>query len=206
MRAMPTGYTHAVGDGTLTDFTEFAWRCARQFGPLISMRDEPINAPVPERFEPNDRYRKELEESKAKLAAIESLTDSAANIEAELAHRQSYFQWHKRRSRRLITKQRYEVMLRKVSEWHPPSADHAKLKDFMVEQLTSSIDWDCNGEDTDPEPQQVSGHTWKSDQIRYLKQRIETLEREHAADVERTETRNDWVRLLRESLEATAAA
>lgn len=53
---MPTGYTAAVEDGTITEFDDFAWQCARAFGALIMMRDDPMSAPIPQKFEPTAEH------------------------------------------------------------------------------------------------------------------------------------------------------
>ena len=47
---MPTGYTAPIKDGI--SFNDFMWGCARAFGALIMMRDDPPGTPIPERFEP----------------------------------------------------------------------------------------------------------------------------------------------------------
>lgn len=51
---MPTGYTAAIADGI--DFKTYALSCARAFGALVEMRDEPANAPIPEEFKPSSYY------------------------------------------------------------------------------------------------------------------------------------------------------
>ena len=35
-------------------------------------------------------------------------------------------------------------MLSKVYSWFPPTPDHENLKKFMIEQITRSIDFDCD--------------------------------------------------------------
>lgn len=39
---MPTGYTAPVVDGEVTELKEFVWRCARAFGALVYLRDDPL--------------------------------------------------------------------------------------------------------------------------------------------------------------------
>lgn len=53
---MPTGYTAAVCDGKITEFPAFALQCARAFGALITMRDDAMNAPIPEEIKPDTSY------------------------------------------------------------------------------------------------------------------------------------------------------
>ena len=64
---MPTGYTASVADGRVTEFAPFALQCARAMGALIMMRDEPHDAPIPERFEASDYYSKSLAEARERL-------------------------------------------------------------------------------------------------------------------------------------------
>ena len=43
---MPTGYTADIQDGKITTLREYALSCARAFGALIMMRDDPHDAPI----------------------------------------------------------------------------------------------------------------------------------------------------------------
>ncbi|VTR91619.1 unnamed protein product [Gemmata massiliana] len=43
-------------------------------------------------------------------------------------------------------------MLEHVRAWEPPSTDHENLKQFMIDQLRESIDFDCRGEYREPLP------------------------------------------------------
>ena len=71
---MPTGYTAGVQDGTVTDFSEFALQCARNFGALVTMRDDPWSTPIPERFEASEYARTAVVEAQQKLDEFHKLT------------------------------------------------------------------------------------------------------------------------------------
>ena len=86
---MPTGYTLDLYDGKDITFEEFALRCARAFGALISMRDEPIDAPIPERFEPSDYHLKELEKAKKRLKEVKKWNEETAEQEAVRAYQEA---------------------------------------------------------------------------------------------------------------------
>lgn len=60
---MPTGYTASVADGTTTTLRAFALQCARAFGATVTMRDDPMSAEIPERFEPGGFYRRLMEQA-----------------------------------------------------------------------------------------------------------------------------------------------
>jgi hypothetical protein len=68
---MPTGYTAAIKDGI--SFQQFAMACARAFGALVMMRDEPSSAPIPD-FQPSNFHVEHLELARAELARLQALT------------------------------------------------------------------------------------------------------------------------------------
>ena len=72
-KAMPTGYTATLMEKG-QDFPDFVLLCARAMGATIMLRDEPLDAPIPE-FQPSDYSAKQLEESKEELARL--LADDA---------------------------------------------------------------------------------------------------------------------------------
>ena len=52
---MPTGYTDRIYRGVETSFRTFMLECARGFGALVHLRDEP-GAPIPDVIPPSDYY------------------------------------------------------------------------------------------------------------------------------------------------------
>ena len=71
---MPTGYTSKIYDGEQVTGKEFLMTCARAFGALIEMRDESLNAKIPEELEVNTYHKKELENAKQKLKSIKNMS------------------------------------------------------------------------------------------------------------------------------------
>ena len=47
VRQMPTGYTYDLYDGKDIEFPDFVMKCARAFGALIEIRDDPMDAAIP---------------------------------------------------------------------------------------------------------------------------------------------------------------
>jgi hypothetical protein len=195
---MPTGYTANLYKGKDVSFPEFVMRCARTFGALVTMRDEPIDAPIPEEFKPSNYHIEQLEKARQRLAEVESWDDAEAEAEAEKAYREALRYRQDTLSRNAAIRQRYENMLARVKEWAPPTPDHRELKNFMIQQLESSIDFDCK---YDPgEPQRLSGPEYKAQQIANAQRDIDYHTKEHAKEVERAKQRTDWIRALRGSL------
>ena len=77
---MPTGYTAAIADGVT--FEQFALNCARAFGALIDMRDEPSDAPIPERFEPSNYHEKKIAEINDELVRLKEMSQDEAKMVA----------------------------------------------------------------------------------------------------------------------------
>jgi hypothetical protein len=196
---MATGYTDGVQSGKVTEFSDYAMRCARAFGALVTMRDDSMDAPIPTELPVSDWSLTRLAAARAELAEVEAMSVEAAAERAVAEHAKSVEYRRESVQRADRDRERYEAMLAKVREWTPPSSDHVEMKSFMEQQLTLSIDWDCDRSIVE-EQVCLSGEDWRSQRIESLKRDIEYYVRHHAEEVERTENRNRWVRLLRESL------
>lgn len=201
---MPTGYTADVQSGKVTQFEDFAMQCARAFGALIMMRDEPHSAPIPERFEPSDHSAKQVRRLKDELASVLSLTEDGARVEAKREFDAAMASYQKNRDDMAQQRARYEAMLEKARMWEPPTPDHAPLRDFMVKQLSESIDFDCSGRWLKP-PVLATPELWRAERIANLERQIAYHEDQQASEFKRTEERNAWLRSLRESLSPTPA-
>lgn len=201
---MPTGYTHCVQKGEVTSFREFAIRCARAFGATIDMRDEPADAEIPERFEPHTDYHdKALQKARNDLEVYRSMSHEQCAKAAQSAHVKAVADWKEREAERNRQATRYTNMIAKVEAWEPPSSDHVELKNFMLQQLRQSLDFDC-GHVWD-RPVAEDPETWRATQIERCERWIKYHEKGRAEEVERTESRNRWLRQLRESLETEPA-
>ena len=197
---MPTGYTADVGDGKVTEFRDFALRCARGMGALIMMRDDPMDAPIPDEFKPSMHCLEVAEETDAEIRELEDADSESLAAMAEADFTESFVQWTQRRLNRKQQQQRYETMLGKVYSYQPPSPEHEGFKDFMREQLAESIRFDCSGQ-FDDRPQRLSAKEWKEKKLQELRQRRESSHKMHLEEVERTASRNLWIKQLRESLQ-----
>lgn len=197
---MPTGYTAPVGDGKMTTLEDFAWSCARGMGFLIVMRDDPHDAPIPERFEPDTKYHDErLAEAEMALQELRGLTDDQCSerMERERADKTNQREGYNAKKRLILA--RYEAMRSKVLAWSVPN-ELSGMKDFMLNQLAESIRFD-GGESTYPEtPPVLSGSEWRNKKIEEYAKQIAYHTAERTKEIERTAERNRYLRLLRESL------
>lgn len=194
---MPTGYTDDISKGIA--FDQFVWSCARAFGALVMMRDDPHGAQIPERFEPSDHYRAELAEARAESERVAGMTDAQADDAAAAEYAKSEEHHLTRISEMRALRAKYLAMRAKAEEWTPPSADHEGLKRFMIEQIDSSISADCCERYIDA-PKLMTGSAWRAAKLADLDQDIKYHHDENAKEVARAESRNAWLAALRASV------
>jgi hypothetical protein len=196
---MPTGYTAAIKDGVT--FDKFAMNCARAFGALITLRDEPGDAPIPDRFEPSDYHAKAIRKAEERLLELDGISVEDAGLAAQVDHETALESCRKTIAENDQLRARYEGMLKQVDAWQPPTPDHEELKKFMREQITRSIDFDCSNEYyLRNMPAKLTAMEWRSKQVEAARRDIAYHSKEHAEEVGRAASRTDWVKALRESL------
>lgn len=195
---MPTGYTECVQSGKVTEFSDFALRCARAFGALIELRDEPMDVPLPKAFGASSYHSKELQAAKERLEKLQSMTAAEAERACVKAHEKALRAHHEYEAEKRAQKARYEAMLAKAKEWKPPTKDHDGLKKFMVEQLSESISFDCNH--SSPEPKRVNWSIWLADEIRGAERNVKYHTEHQAKDEERANGNTEWLNQLRQSV------
>lgn len=194
---MPTGYTAGVCDGKVTEFKDFALQCARGFGALITMRDDPMDAAIPTEFKPGTYHADRLAAAEAELADFQNMRPDEADRMAADDYKQRIAQKAKYDQEREERNTRVKAMLAAVEFWTPPTADHVEMKRFMVEQLTISIEQPY---ERDP-IERLSGTQWLAGKIAAAKHDIEYHKAENAKEIERAQGRTEWLRQLRASLE-----
>lgn len=200
---MPTRYTAAVKDGEITDFPAFAMQCARAFGALITMRDEPWDAEVPESFDAHTTYHDTaIEKARADLERLYAMTTPEVQEAAEEDWQAHVAHIAEINEKRAIERQRYESMLTQVRAWEPPTTNHVELKTFMIQQLELSIDFDCKPWDVSERP---TPEGWWSGQLSEAQRSLSYHTEQREKEIQRARERTAWVRHLRASLEPQEA-
>jgi hypothetical protein len=200
---MPTGYTAGVENGTVTDVKDYIIQCARAFGATIMMRDEPLSTPIPEKFEPSSYYVESLQRAEIRLAELKQMSDAEIEEEIESEYIKTVEQNKQSRERIQQENNRYQSMMKKVKEWAIPTNEHQILKDFCINQLEISRTWyDSDLEKHYPTtPTKKSKGDWLSERIERCQRDIEYQKTEMQKEEERVNSRNVWIKQLRESLE-----
>lgn len=201
---MPTGYTNKIKDGI--SFETFALQCARAFGACINLRDEaggilPTIANIQSK---NDNYHADaLKEANSELLYYNNLTEDEWQKAFE-----KYILTETEDTTNIITekkelKQKYVQMLTKVEEWNPPTTEHHEFKKFMKEQISTSVDFDCDlkyNEDQLKTIQDMTVDAYKelifSRTAWNVKYHTENIIKEE----QRNNTRVDWLQQLIDSL------
>lgn len=200
---MPTGYTHAVQDGKITEFKDFAMVCARAMGACIMMRDDPSDAEIPAEFKPSTYNADRLVEARDELARLHGMTIDQRDAAARKHYEAEKASWDKYEAGKVTSRARYQAMIEQVKSWTPPTPDHDGMKTFMLEQLTQSIDFDCGPSYGKP-PIQMKREDWFAQAVAKAEKDIAYHTEENAKEVERSRKRTEWVAALRRSLIQTA--
>ena len=97
---------------------------------------------------------------------------------------------------------KYNDMLHMVRTWLPPSEEHNNLKEFMIEQIEQSIDFDVNLEYYMQHSVELkSPEQYFIDELSRLKRDVEYHQKGWDDEVRRTQERNDWNQSVFKSLE-----
>lgn len=199
---MPTGYTSDIYNGKKVTFQQFVLQCARAFGALVTMRDDPMDAAIPDEFKPSDYHEKELEVARRNLKTYEAKTETAWKALADKTFMKEIKDYEEAKRKQEEMDSRYDAMLEQVAAWEPPTSEHEELKSFMKNQLLESKRFDSYVPD---KPRKQLWEMLKAKLIADAKRDIAYHEKEHAGEVDRCAARTKWVRELRESLDGVSA-
>lgn len=203
---MPSGFTEKIAKGIT--FEEFAMICARGMGACISMRDDPLDKPIPDEFKPSPYYKEHIAKHEKELVALEKMSRAKADLKAEEEYEKEVESRDEIFREKTDLKKKYDKMLVKVKAWKPPTPDHRELKEFMIRQIEGSIGFDTwSDEELDryyPVPVRLSGEQWKDKTRNKIMHDINYYKKEYREDCERVAYRNKWIKELRESLKPQA--
>lgn len=196
---MPTGYTAGILDGTITTFPQYAKLCMRAFGATIHLRDESLDAEYEKRT-PSDYYSKEIEKAKQLLKDAETLSD-----EEIITNRKTELETSKEYHLKAIAKAKVDTknmndILKDVRKWQPPTSEHTGIKDFMIDQIEKTLDFDCKTKYHDEglakielELLTLNASEIRKSMIEKAKKDFEYNTKNYNEDVERCDKSNQWV-------------
>jgi len=196
---MPTGYTAGILDGTVTTFPQFAKLCMRAFGATIHMRDDDMDAEFTPRT-PSDYHSKAIEKAKQSIVDAQKLTDDEIvdTRKKELEDIKKYHLEAIEKAKKATIEM--NKILSDVRKWQPPTPDHTGIKDFMIDQIEKTIDFDCKTDYHDEELAKIeldlltlNASEIRKDMIEKAKKDFEHNTKNYNEDVERCDKSNQWV-------------
>ncbi len=196
LKDMPTGYTAGILEGET--FEQYALQCAKAFGALVMMRDEPSDAPIPDQFEPSPYYKEQLEKAKKEFARLNDLTKKGwekewnEQYELTIKSNESY------RRKNNEDRAKYEAMLVKAKSYKAPTPDHQNYANFLVSQIEESIKFDCGYKY--PDPIKLPLDIFISESLKKAQDNIIYYNKSYCEELDRIESRNNWIKELKKSL------
>ena len=195
---MPTGYTADVIEKDIS-FREFALKCMRAFGALVSCRDDDFNKVITE-VPLSDYHKKALDTAKKELQSFKKKSQDQLTKLAVERIKESYIASRDSRNRTIKENKKLRKMIAQVKKWKPPTPDHSRYKEFMLEQLTISL--------TDTKYRKVERLSTSKKAIgEWIKGRIESLEKEveyheryWTLDQHNNKEANAWLKAIVDSL------
>jgi hypothetical protein len=206
---MATGYTHVVTKNPNLTFTDFASKCARGMGAFIGQRDDSSDAAPIWQDKVGSYYKRALKKAKAEVARLSKMNKArrAKHIEEQRDQKRAYYL--RSIGEAVVNRLRYTKMLLQVNAWQPPTPDHVGFKKFMIEQLTSSIKFDCDRDWLQQELNKLDGKSdddlWQ-DLLAEARRHLKYAEESLADEKERTAERNAWKLALAQSIGINIAA
>jgi hypothetical protein len=205
---MPSGYTSEIYDGKKITFETFLLQCAKQFGACIMQRDGPFHEPPQLQIPDIEHHENELKILISKKNEINKLSDSQILKNHTILLNKIIKENTKSKLNHIKLRIRYLAMLENVNNWTPPTSDHVNLKNFMIEQLNSSIEWDCNTDYNDKvieESKKELNEKLKAKIIRHdlitdVDRDIKYHQEQIAKEIQVTNGRNEWISALYNSL------
>jgi hypothetical protein len=196
-----TGYTYDLVEKNLS-FKEFVLRCARAIGYLIEMRDDPMDAPIPEEFEPDSFYLDRMYDAEQDLRYYESMTEAEKIAEGKRIQARELNGYVESLEKAEKEDTILKEMLDKVRAWNPPTSEHEGLKNFMIEQLACSMH-DSNAQSYKNWIKQTKSKNPESyidELIERSRENVPYYKKLYDKEVEQTAKKNAWIKALRDSL------
>lgn len=199
---MPTGYTAKVQNGEITDPKEYILNCARNFGALIHMRDS--DSCEIEKRKVDNYYLERMESSIKDYQDFIKLSDDEIEKRINKEYDEAVLRQEKGLNSFYEHEKRYQDMIEKVSEWVAPTGDHVQLKDFAINQLKTSLEYDCSDYLRKSYLKKIEKQTieeYKASMIQNYLEDIEYNSKHYKEELERVKEVNKWIDELINSFE-----
>ena len=203
---MPTGYTSYIKDGKITSGKEFLKLCTRAFGIAVDLKDESLDVPTPNHFEPHPYYEKAYKDSL--VSREKAYSKTLEEVKEDII---SKYNDNKGMAEKILEKykdedKKYLKVRKEVEKWIPPTPEHENLKKFCLEQIdmslnTSLYEWceeDINKElDTSDDTVRKYIDNLKD----YADEKLKRAYKNWQEELRRVEEKNLWMKQFLDSLD-----
>jgi hypothetical protein len=143
---MPSAFTADIYDGKDVSFRDFALRCTRLMAITIHMRDMDLSHIPSPVIEPDLWYFKAWQEAEAEYAEVKKLTLADAEARSLEEHRKTEQERLRMLETALARHERFSALRAKVWNWAPPTPNHDRFKEAMLEQIDDTCRFSCDAE------------------------------------------------------------
>lgn len=199
---MPTGYTAIIEDKKDVTFRDYILGCARAFGACISMRDEPMDRPLPKELKVDPYHIKELEKQHQEFRVLNNYTEKQLEKKASNEFNREVRKLKQGHTEAIEKESRYAKILEEVEAWLPPTKDHNELKNFMRQQIQTSTEYvhtDYYQKEL-LELKILTGKQWFTKELARINKDIKYHNKEYKEEEARIKNRSDWLKALWKSL------
>lgn len=197
-----TGYIHTLLDHNLS-FEQFVWYCARQFGALVEMRDEANTAVIDfDKLLSNSSAREyhepQLTSAIEKLARLKAMSAEERTDYGSAKWEEQIRFYDEMIAHANNERAKLSDMLARVDNWTPPSGEHEKLKEFMVDQISRAIE-SCTCEyaqEARANTMAMSAYDFYANELWRAEQQVEYHEEELAKSSNDVNGRAQWLKAL----------
>jgi len=203
---MPTGYTQGILNGEIKSFEDFAITCTRAFGATIHMRDEPLSKPW-EPEEPSTYHLDSKNRLEEELSKYERMTDEEYLALWRVNIKEKIISAERSLSKKAENRKKLESFRSEALSWVPPTDDHQKFKEFMVDQIEKTLEFDGDTSYYQKEIESLKirinegadASQKKAEKIEEIKGNIAYHMAKMKEELSRCRQRNSWVQAVMES-------
>lgn len=190
---MPTGYTAQIYNGHPVTLRDFAFGCARAFGALVHMRDAPMDAPIPAKIEPDIAYHEEeLRVARTRFTHLLALDDAGIAAECVSHNREQRERYEEHQLEIGRLRASYNALLEETRR-HPFPKELESLREFMIQQLERSMEYDCY--DWNP-PIPMTPEEYRTMELGKARNDITYHTDEIIKEMDGAARRNEWLQAL----------
>lgn len=163
------------------------------------LRDDALDKSIPV-FEPSDYDLKAKNIASQELTQLLSMTDEEKITYGQQEKAAKISMYEKIISTDVAQNNRLSDMRLLVAAWQPPTNDHIGLKDFMLKQIDISMGNTRYYEKELINARASFARDYYDDAVKKKQHDIEYHTKGNRQEIERTESRNRWIRELKASL------